>query len=178
VALSYKLTLTGPYILNLLPNFIYWDDHRFSALKRRSYSSGTLWATIVNLPRDKRFLFGNKFLLLAIPGPHEPNTEQLNGLVTPFIDQVKVLGKGIVCYVPSGALLTTIAGHDFSIHNQAEKKNVSVVVALMSADTPAQICAGGCASVTSEEHMCYMCDKTFSSLTDPSCFDPSSKIFV
>jgi len=83
-----------------------------------------------------------------------------------------------VCYVPSGALLTTIAGHDFSIHNQAEKKNMSVVVALMSADTPARICAGGCALVTSEEHMCYMCDKTFSFLTDPSCFDPSSKIFV
>jgi hypothetical protein len=148
-------------------------------LKRRSYSSGTLWATIVNLPRDKQFLFGNKFLLLAIPGPHEPNTEELNGLVTPFIDQVKALGKGRECDVPSGSLLTTInTGHDFSVHNQAEKKSVSVVVALMSADTPARICAGGCASVSSEKHMCYMCDKTFSSLTDPSCFDPSSKIPV
>ena len=83
-----------------------------------------------------------------------------------------------MCYVPSGALLTTVPGHDFSVYNQAEKKNVSVVVAFMSADTPAQVCAGGCASVTSEEHMCYMCDKTFSSFTDLSCFNLSSKIFV
>jgi len=72
--------------------------------------------------------------------------------------------------------MTINTGHDFSVHNQAEKKSVSVVVALMSADTPAHICAGGCALVNSEKHMCYMCDKTFSSLTDLSCFNPSSKI--
>lgn len=134
----------------------------------------------MNLPRDKRFLFGNKFLLLAIPGPHEPNTEELNGLVTPFVDQVQALGKGTKCVMfhnmTSHSLYIT--GHEFSVYNQADKKSVSVVVALMSADTPARICAGGCASVSSEKHMCYMCDKTFSSLTDPSCFDPSSKFFI
>ena len=37
---------------------------------------------------------GNMFLLLAIPGPYEPNTEELNGLADLFVEQVKVLGKG------------------------------------------------------------------------------------
>ena len=68
--------------------------------------------------------------------------------------------------------------NNFSVYNQAERKSVSVVVALMSADTPAHVYAGGCASVSSEKHMCYMCNKTFSSLTDPSCFDSFSTISV
>ena len=49
----------------------------------------------MNIPHDKRLLQPNNFLLLTIPSPHEPNTEPLNGLIEPFIEQVKELGKGI-----------------------------------------------------------------------------------
>jgi hypothetical protein len=60
------------------------------------------------------------------------------------------------------------------VFGHAEKETVHVVAPLLTADTPARICAGGCMAVTSEKHMCYNCTKTFSSLTDPSCFDRTS----
>ncbi|KAG2123991.1 hypothetical protein DEU56DRAFT_692148, partial [Suillus clintonianus] len=53
----------------------------FRSLKRANYSTGTVWLTIDNLPRLIRFLRENTFLLFVIPGPTEPNTEQLNGLL-------------------------------------------------------------------------------------------------
>ncbi|KAG2062663.1 hypothetical protein BDR04DRAFT_1164826 [Suillus decipiens] len=66
----------------------------FRALKRANYFTGTLWLTIDNLPRSIRFLRENTFLLLIIPGPTEPNTDQLNGLLEPFIRELEDLGEG------------------------------------------------------------------------------------
>jgi len=60
------------------------------------------------------------------------------------------------------------------VFGHAEKETVHVVAPLLTADTPARICAGVCIAVTSEKHMCYNCTKTFSSLTDPSYFDCTS----
>jgi len=66
-------------------------------------------------------------------------------------------------------------GKEFSVYGLDEKKTIEVVLPFISADTPARICAGGCMSIHSEKHMCYNCDKTFSSLVDPTCFDRSSQ---
>jgi hypothetical protein len=36
----------------------------------------------------------NTILLFVIPGPTEPNTEQLNGLLEPFIQEIEQLAQG------------------------------------------------------------------------------------
>ena len=63
-------------------------------MKNSTYSTGVLWASIDNLPRSIRFLYNNTFFITAIPGPHEPNSEQLSGLTVPFLDEVRDLEMG------------------------------------------------------------------------------------
>ncbi|KIK73741.1 hypothetical protein PAXRUDRAFT_177614, partial [Paxillus rubicundulus Ve08.2h10] len=43
-----------------------------------------------------RYIQENTFLLLVIPGPTEPNTEQLNGLLEPFVKKLEQLGEGLL----------------------------------------------------------------------------------
>lgn len=74
-------------------------ETRFRSLKCASYSTGTLLLTIDNLSRSIRFLRDNTFLLLVIPGPTELNTDQLNGLLEPFVQVLEQLGQGKLPYL-------------------------------------------------------------------------------
>lgn len=148
-------------------------------MKRANYSSGTLWLTIDNLPRSIQFLRENTFLLLIIPGPTEPNTEQLNGLLEPFVQELEDLSEGMYITTLSNllTLITGITGEFFKVFGHQDLEQIHVALPFGTMDTPARLKTAGFVSQNSEEHMCPCCDAPFSSLVDPVCFDRSSRYF-
>jgi len=54
---------------------------RFGCLENRPHSTGPVYISIADLPREHRFLQVNVCCPLITPGPHEPTYEQIvNGL--------------------------------------------------------------------------------------------------
>ena len=68
---------------------------RFQAVKGRIHSSGGVYLTILNLPRDIRYLAENTPFPLAIPGPYEPSLEQLNECMDPVVSDLLDMYKGM-----------------------------------------------------------------------------------
>lgn len=156
---------------------VYSSYIRFKSLSGGSYSTGVLWVSIDNLPRAIRFLRENTFLILVIPGPHEPTTDQLNGLMEPFVQELRDLEEGNYLVSDIFPVMTkiTYTGEDFPVFGHEKKEHVEVALPLGSIDTPARVKVGGYPPVTSELFMCPGCNKPFSSLVHKDCFDRSSK---
>ncbi len=55
---------------------------------------------------------------------------------------------------------------------------VHLTLPFLAADTLARLKAAGYPSQNSELYLCYVCDKPFSSLVHPSCFDRLSKCLL
>ena len=68
---------------------------RFQVVKGCIHSSGGVYLTILNLPRDIRYLAENTVFPLAIPGPYEPSLEQLNECMDPVVSDLNDLYKGM-----------------------------------------------------------------------------------
>lgn len=92
-------------------------------------------------------------------GPNEPDHNQLNNILDLLVSDIKKLQAGI----------------EMKIAGQEEKVPIHGHLHLVCADLPAQRRACGFLSHNSDDHMCIFCDKTFPSLTDPSCFDLECK---
>ena len=67
----------------------------FSPFKRRkNYSVGVLYMTVMNLPREERFLKENVLLVGILPALNrEPDT--LNPFLNPLVNELKLLWKGV-----------------------------------------------------------------------------------
>ncbi|KAF7304950.1 hypothetical protein MKEN_01209400 [Mycena kentingensis (nom. inval.)] len=127
----------------------------FQPMESRIHSSGALWLTVNNLPRAIRFLPGEgTFLVLMIPG--EPSKEQLNECVDPVVEHIERVYKGEM----------------WKVYGSEIPKQVNTALLVVSADGPARLKISGFVSSNSEEHMCIVCDKPFSSLVHAHCFDP------
>ncbi|KAF7327023.1 POC1 centriolar protein-like protein A [Mycena kentingensis (nom. inval.)] len=128
----------------------------FQPMTGRTHSSGALWLTVNNLPRAIRFLPGQgTFLVLMIPGPHEPSKECLNECTQPVTKR----------------LLALYRGKYMRVHNHDEKEVVNATPNVVAADGPARLKMGGFVSTNSEEHMCTVCKQPFSALVHPHCFN-------
>lgn len=126
------------------------------------HSTGAVFVTIDNLPRGVRYLRENTFLIGLIPGPHEPNTDQLNELLAPLSDDIRILYKG----------------EKYAVHSFSEPLDVYGTLPFIACDTPARLKAGGYTSQNSENDLCVVCNKPFPSLVDPECFDRESKYLL
>ena len=63
-------------------------------MDNRIHSTGALYVTINNLPRELRFLRENIFLLCVLPGPTEPSKEQMNSVLDLLQKEVSKLQNG------------------------------------------------------------------------------------
>ncbi|VDC05402.1 unnamed protein product [Peniophora sp. CBMAI 1063] len=131
--------------------FVDWLQVR----KRGAHSSGAVIGCIENLPRSIRFLRENLLLLFTIPGPGEPDWEGMNRILDVMVAEFLELESGEL----------------FDVHGHPEPKPVHATCPLTTSDTPARGKTSGYVPPTTEKHMCYVCDKTFSSLTQAHCFD-------
>lgn len=67
---------------------------RFQSIKATCHSTGALYQTICNNPRSLQYLREETILVFVFPGPHEPTLEQLNHVMTLFIDDLLKLYNG------------------------------------------------------------------------------------
>ncbi|KAF9461452.1 hypothetical protein BDZ94DRAFT_1371533 [Collybia nuda] len=67
----------------------------FGALSGRPHSTGPVYWSINNLPREFRYLQVNVPCTTIMPGPKEPNTEQLNNALEPDVRELKQLKNGV-----------------------------------------------------------------------------------
>lgn len=61
----------------------------FVSFKGDNYSMGGVYLTILNLPRDQRYLLKNMLLVGILPGPKPTSREQLFGALKPIVSELK-----------------------------------------------------------------------------------------
>lgn len=161
-------------------------------IESRVHSTGAVYITVNNLPRQLRSLRKNTFLLCVIPGPTEPSLEQMNTVTELAVEEVSKLVDGV--YFPTlrewTALFYRLVGLDTPVlryvqcHNTDERakkvEEETVYGDLLNncSDTPARAKTSGLAGPTTDQHMCSVCWATLPSLTSPKCFDPSRESLV
>ncbi|KAI0039529.1 hypothetical protein FA95DRAFT_1460227, partial [Auriscalpium vulgare] len=122
------------------------------------YSTGAIYLSCLNNPRSIRYLREETPLIYALPGPHEPTTEQLNEVCKPFVGDFLELGRGL----------------DVRVRDRPAKTIVHGIVDHEVSDLPAIRKVQGLASCTSKFFMCPEDTTESFALVDPSAFDPSS----
>lgn len=73
------------------------------------HSTGAIYLTILNLPKNIRDT--RPFVMLAglMPGPKESKLDQINNYLAPLVEELLVLKSGVVMELPNGSTLTVKA---------------------------------------------------------------------
>ncbi|KAJ7154970.1 hypothetical protein C8R43DRAFT_923002 [Mycena crocata] len=142
-----------------LPCGLVWQMNSdwFQAVKGSKHSTGALYMTLCNNPREIQFFREESFLVIAIPGPFEPSLEQLNQVLISFVDSMKRLYNGVEFRV-----------HGFPTPQISHSQLLSNV-----SDLPASRKTAGLPSHNSKFFMCPNCYMHFYELTQPRCYNPS-----
>lgn len=101
----------------------------FQPFKHTKHAEGAIYLSILNLPRQERFLKENVLLVGVIPGPKEPALH-INSLLQPLVDELKELWEGVcvktldstcaiiraalicvACDIPAGRKVCGFLGH-------------------------------------------------------------------
>jgi hypothetical protein len=73
----------------------------FNLCKNIQYSVGVIYLTILNLPRHIRFQEKNTFVVGIIPGPHEPDVNEIHQYIEPLVDELLQLWAGQIIQTPN-----------------------------------------------------------------------------
>lgn len=71
--------------------FVDWFNPHGNKAAGKSHSIGAVYLACMNLPTHLRYRPENIYLAAIIPGPNEPNTDQLNHLIRPIVDELVVM---------------------------------------------------------------------------------------
>lgn len=66
----------------------------FNPFIHTQHSEGAIYLSVMNLPRQERFLQENVILIGVIPGPKEPSIH-INSFLKPIVDELKNLWLGL-----------------------------------------------------------------------------------
>lgn len=75
----------------------------FRPFEHSRYSVGVIYFTILNLPREVRYLPKNVIVVGIIPGPKEPE-KVTNTFLQPFVTDLQALWEGVYMSIPSQVL--------------------------------------------------------------------------
>lgn len=67
----------------------------YEPFKGTNYSMGAIYITVLNLPREERYLTHNMILVGVLPGPKQTSREQLQGALAPLMAELNILFKGV-----------------------------------------------------------------------------------
>lgn len=68
---------------------------RFGILSGRPHSTGPVYYSINNLPREHSLQQVYTLCSMIMPGPHEPNIDRLNNCLKPDVCEFKQLKRGM-----------------------------------------------------------------------------------
>lgn len=131
----------SPYNLMMALN-VDW----FQPYKGTQHSTGAIYLTIQNLPREERNLKKNVLLVGLIPGPTEPSTSSMNHFLEPLVRELLVLMNGVRMHTYSHGVV-----------------QVKAALSLVSCDMPAakKVCGFTAANST---YACHKCNMAFPAL--------------
>ena len=109
----------------------------------KSHSIGAIYLACLNLPPQLRYKPENIFLAGIIPGPREPNVDQLNYLLAPLVDELLVLWS-------TGVFMNRTLTRPLG-------RLVRAAVIPLVCDLPAARKAAGYASHSAKAHFCSFC---------------------
>lgn len=87
--------LSAPYNFALQLN-VDW----FQPFQHTQHSEGAIYLSILNLPREERYLKENIILVGIIPGPKEPSLH-INSFLQPLVNELKLLWEGVCVNIPN-----------------------------------------------------------------------------
>jgi len=73
----------------------------FNPCKHIQYSVGVIYLTMLNLPRHMRFREENTFVVGIIPGPHEPDVNEIHQYIEPLVNELLQLWGGQIIKSPN-----------------------------------------------------------------------------
>ncbi|TEB20556.1 hypothetical protein FA13DRAFT_1644436 [Coprinellus micaceus] len=112
----------------------------FGCLENRPHSTGPIYVSFNDLPREERFLQTNVICVAITPGPSEPTSKQLNNVMEPMMCDAAQLKNGVPmkvwnedetelvdekvygdficnnCDVPGARKISGFAGHSALVH--------------------------------------------------------------
>ncbi|KAG1440698.1 hypothetical protein G6F56_011812 [Rhizopus delemar] len=113
----------------------------FQPYKGTQHSTGAIYMTIQNLPRDERNLRKNVLLVGLIPGPSETKIAEISYFLEPMVDELLELQHGVEMNTYSNGMV-----------------KVKVALSLVGCDLPAAKKVSGFTAINSTNpcHKCHM----------------------
>ncbi|KAJ3508326.1 hypothetical protein NLJ89_g5817 [Agrocybe chaxingu] len=127
----------------------------FQMLENRPHSTGPIYIAINDLPREHRFLQVNVICPCVMPGPGEPDADQLNHVLEPMAEELIQLKSGI----------------EMDIHDD-DTQSVYADCMLDNCDSPAARKFSGTAGHSADLHPCPYCHFVLIDLNKPDMFPP------
>ncbi|KAG1440026.1 hypothetical protein G6F56_012072 [Rhizopus delemar] len=124
----------------------------FQPYKGTQHSTGAIYMTIQNLPRDERNLRKNVLLVGLIPGPSETKVSEISNFLDPLVEELLALQHGILMHTHSNGVV-----------------NVKAALSIVGCDLPAAKKVSGFTAINSK-NPCHKCHMSF-----PACPNHSYK---
>ncbi|KAG1888658.1 hypothetical protein F4604DRAFT_1877216 [Suillus subluteus] len=130
-------------------------EHRWASSITGRIQLGPIYYTINDLPRDQRYLQVNVICAAIMPGPKEPNIQQINHCLEPLSREVMELKNGV----------------KMDIHGEDEPANIFVDNTILDCDMPASHKCNGTAGHSHDFHPCAFCDVDIVKVNTPEGYD-------
>ncbi|KAG1437157.1 hypothetical protein G6F56_013241 [Rhizopus delemar] len=104
----------------------------FQPHKGTQHSTGAIYLTIQNLPRDERNLRKNVMLVGLIPGPSETKVTEINHFLAPLVEELLELKDGVPMHTYANGIVTVKAALTLVGCDLPAAKKVSGFTALNS----------------------------------------------
>ncbi|KAG1725027.1 hypothetical protein EDB19DRAFT_1897829 [Suillus lakei] len=130
-------------------------------LNNRPHSTGPIYYAINDLLQDQWYLQVNVICAAIMPGPKEPNLQQINHCLEPSSHEVMELKNGIFCCVK------------MDIHGKDEPANIFADNAILDCDMPASHKCNGTTGHSHDFHPCAFCNVDIMKVNTPEGYDNS-----
>lgn len=149
---------------------------RMGILENRPHSTGAIYFAINDLPRDERFLQINIICAAVLPGPKEPNVQQINHCLEPSTKELMVLkgGKDDLCVVYNLTIILNESGVHMDVADEDEQVDVYADNEILDCDMPAAHKLSGTAGHSHDMHPCLYCDIDVTKINTREGYDYST----
>ncbi|KAG2335647.1 hypothetical protein BDR05DRAFT_898020, partial [Suillus weaverae] len=139
-------------------------------LENRPHSSGPIYYAINDLPRDQRFLQVNVICAAIMPGPKEPNIQQINHCLEPL-----TLCSHDITHCVLTCIVLLYSGVKMDVYGEEEAADVFADNEVLACDMPASHKCNGTAGHSHDFHPCAFCDADVVKINTPDGYNNSKQ---